>query len=370
MRGWVGLLVLWAGSPMHAETDVLPLPKWTEEELRAFREPGTSDTPAEPLLPKIPTYMTDSNAFPRSGPRLEDIPSDLSGDITPRLRIEDLGSFLPDPGNPLEMRPTPFRPKFHRTAPLEEVSPEFLQAAFETTRSEYLIDPDVLIPEMAHLQIMRFLNFHASDARIKLYVLVIDSDKTMPAAARLDRLASGNLITDDACLLVYPLREPWRAKMYLSSSVIEQTSAQFLSETTQSCLRAATQSSDSYDQLQNYSMELSTRLFWLQKALTSKRAKNQFLPLAEDVRTASSTSPEPMASPGPRQPEQYGSSSSSAWLSWLVLLPFLAVSGTGVVYVVRRRRRKNRSLVWILDETETNPRLGGAFAGGGPMVQW
>ena len=278
------LLMVSFQASLHAEAEDLPLPKWSADELRTFREFGLSSLPTEPLLPTVSGFMMDSDDILRSGPRLEDIPAELSGDITPRLRVEDLGSFLPDPSDRVEVRGTPMGAAATRSASATDISPEFLQAAAEALRAEYLIDPDVLVPEMIHLQMMRFLDFHASDARIKLYVLVIDADKKIPVDAGLERLASGSLIKEEACLLVYPLKEPWRARMFMSKSVIEQTSSSYLSETTRSCLTEAMSNSDPYDQLQSYAMELSTRLFWLQKALklepppASRQTLSEFAP--------------------------------------------------------------------------------------------
>ena len=348
---------------LHAEVEDLPLPKWSADELRTFREFGLPNLPTEPLLPTVSGSMTDSDDFLRSGPRLEDIPAELNGDITPRLRVEDLGSFLPDPSERIEVRSPPMRADPRRSTAATDISPEFLQAASEALRAEYLIDPDVLVPEMIHLQMMRFLDFHASDARIKLYVLVIDADKKIPANADLERLASGSLVKGDACLLVYPLKEPWRARMFMSKSIIEQTSSSYLSETTRSCLVQAMNSSDPYDQLQSYGMELSTRLFWLQKALklasppATQQTLSEFAPEISERALGLAAASAPTA--------------ESPYLWWTASLCFLAAAG-GTVGFMRKRwqRRKKHPLVWILPEPEPKTRLGGTFSGGGAMTHW
>lgn len=348
---------------LHAEAEDLPLPKWSADELRTFREFGLPNLPTEPLLPTVSSYMTDSDDFLQSGPRLEDIPAELNGDITPRLRVEDLGSFLPDSSERTELRGPHTDAVPRRTTATTDLSPEFLQAASEALRAEYLIDPDVLVPEMIHLQMMRFLDFHASDARIKLYVLAIDADKRIPANAGLERLASGGLINGAACLLVYPLKEPWRARIFMSKSIIEQTSSTYLSETTRSCLAEALNSSDSYDQLQTYAMELSTRLFWLQKALKLESPSTTQHTLSEFAPVISERVPDSAADAAAT------TDSSVPW--WTASLCFLAASGGTAGFILKRRQRKKKHpLVWILPEPEPKTRLGGTFSGGGAMAHW
>lgn len=368
LAGLVCLLIGTTVQAAQAETEDLPLPKWTEDEIRAFREPGGLTLPTEPLLPDVQAYLDEQNDILRSGPRLEDIPAELSGDITPRLRVEDLGSFLPDPSDRIEIRAAEIRASTTTSMPLKDVSREFLQAAADALRMEYLIDPDVLVPEMIHLQMMRFLDFHASDARIKLYVLVIDADKSIPADAKLDSLASGSLVKTDACLLVYPLKQPWRAKLFMSKAVIDQTSPHFLGETTRACLAEALNSSDPYDQLQSYGMELSTRLFWLQKAIGNQMpsvTEQTGAELASQLPTNSVSD----AASAPRPQDPAMSDSPSLWWAAVTSCLTAAAGGAGVLFIKRRKRRR-QSLVWILPEPEPKTRLGGAFAAGGAVMQW
>lgn len=323
----------------------------------------------ETLLPEVPDYMQDGSDPLRSGPRLEDLPATLTGDITPRLRVEDLRMFLPDTqGLPaLEVRPAVTSDGALSHGMLKDVTREFILAANEALRSEYLIDPDVIVPEMAHLQMLRFLEFHANDARIKLYVLVIPKDSRLPAKPELDGIASGSLVKSEACLLVYPIGEPWRARLFVSRSVFEHTSATFLTETTEACAKAAMQSSEAADQLQNFAMELSTRLFWLQKALGKESAAGSAQTLAEVTpavaggnATTSETAP-PASSAVPPETDD-------AWTAvlWALAGVFaMATGGLGFLHWQKWRKRRVQTRVWILPEVETSPRLGGAFSGGG-----
>lgn len=337
----------------------LPLPRWSEQELRTFRESLPAANDPGVLLPENGRPVTDINELLRtpvsSGPRLDQLFNEPGGELSPRLRPEDMRLFLPESvlGLPMQKQtnserlPTPL-------AALQDVTAEFLAACTQTLPQEYLIDPDLLVPEMQNHDMMRFLEFHARDARIKLFVLIIARDSKLPEGAELEKIASGSLLQNDACLLVYPLGEPWRTRLFVSKSVHDQTSTEFLSETIQACLREALQASDVHDQLHRYAVHLSTRLFWLQRALGSHAMissdKNQLLAEVTPAGTA---------------PVQ----STTSILS-IVIWSSVTLLALGIVGIAGRQfrryvqlRRQNR--VWILPEPETVPRLGGAFTGGG-----
>ncbi len=341
----------------------LPLPRWTEQELKTFRESLPEMNNPEVLLPANGQSTTDINELIRtplpSSPRLDHFFDGQDGALSARLSAEDMRFFLPQSvlGQPSQAEPsnvqlpTPL-------ASLREVSSEFLAASYQSLAKEYLIDPNQLIPEIQNHDMMRLLEFHAHDARIKLFVLILKHDQALPEGAQLEKLASGGLMQTDACLAVYPLGEPWRTRLFVSRSIHNQISTGFLSDTIQACLREALQSSNAHDQLRSYTVQLSTRLFWLQKALGPEASAgdgkgqplDEFSPM---VKTSVA------GSGGIGMPEVVRAS---------VIL--VTLCGVGVLFrrlrQVLRLRRQRR--VWMLPEPETIPRLGGAFTGGGGAV--
>jgi hypothetical protein len=344
----------------QSESGALPLPRWTEQELTAFQQSLHSANGPGILLPEAGGQVTDIHELLNtpipSGPRLDHLFNAQDGELSPRLRPENMRLFLPESilGLPTqgqvnnERMPTPL-------SSLKQVTAEFLATCEQALPTDYLIDPDLLVPEMPHHDMERFLEFHARDARIKLHVLIIPHDCKLPGGAELEKIASGSLLQTEACLLVYPLAEPWRARLFVSQTVHDQTSAEFLTETVQACLREALQSSDSHDQLHRYAVHLSTRLFWLQKAL-GVAAGN----VAAEAQTLAEISLETANQPAPN------AISILAIVLWcmagglMILITGIAIRS---FQIYRRLRRQNR--VWILPEPETVPRLGGAFTGGG-----
>lgn len=352
------LVFLCSAALKGIEDGALPLPRWTEQELKAFKE-GPRGLGA--ILPESDGPATDIGELLRtpvpSGPRLEHSFGAEGGALSPRLRPEDMGLFLPasilgpstsSPANVHTQRalPTP-------VVALRQVSAEFLTACERISRTDYLLDPDLLVPEMQHHDLQRFLEFHAKDARISLYIVILDRNRKLPETADWAKIISGDLRNEDTCLLVYPLGEPWRSRLFVSRAIHDQTSPAFLVETIQACLTEAMQASDAHDQLHRYAVHLSTRLFWLQKALGlghSEAAQSSNLPLTE-------VTPEMQL-----QTRDFGMGLVPWGLGFLIVC---VVSTWGIRRLGHNWRLRCQSRIWILPEPETIPRLGGAFSGGG-----
>lgn len=345
-----------SGNDAAGNEDFLPLPRWSDQELRAFRENLPLPHQSGVLPPEMAGATTDINELLRaplnSGPRLEGLFQDPG--LPPRLLTEDMRLFLPES---ILVQPASDQKagNSHLPTPLSsllEATPEFMAACERAMAKEYLVDPDMLEPEMQSHDLMRFLEFHARDASIKLYVLIMPHDRKLPTNVDFAKIASGGLMQTQACLLVYPLGEPWRARLFMSSSVHEHTSPQFLTETIGACLQEAMHASDTHDQLHRYTVHLSTRLFWLQRALGSSAGENEERSLAEFM-------PEGLTA----------SASGSDWAFILMasigsMISLLVVAMTGY-RIYRHRRARQQKRAWLLPELETVPRLGGAFTGGG-----
>lgn len=343
------------------EEHALPLPRWSEQELKRFRHHLPGNDSAGSVVPsQNGESISDINELINSpltrGPRLDHFFSDQDSGLSPRLKMEDMRLFLPEA---ILSQPAPSQPSAVQQptslAALKDVPPEFLAACEKSLPKEYLIDPDQLVPEIQNHDMIRLLEFHAQDARIKLYVLMVGRDQKLPEGARLEKIASGSLLQSDACLVVYPLGEPWRARLFVSRAVHDQISTAFLSETIQACLHEALQTSNEHDQLRRYTVHLSTRLFWLQKALGTGMAvsKDSGPALAE-------------FSPQLKEP----AASVSARLTTITIWLLTALVVLGLAILVRRQilhhlQLKRRRRIWMLSEPETVPRLGGAFTGGG-----
>jgi hypothetical protein len=110
-----------------------------------------------------------------------------------------------------------------------------------------------------------------------------------------------------------------------------------------------------HDQLRRYTIHLSTRLFWLQKALGTAPSQETGAGQALAEFAPASKAPA-MLSPAGLMPPAVWSATS------VLLLGLTSIAGRQWLRRIRLRRQHR---IWMLAEPDTVPRLGGAFTGGG-----
>jgi hypothetical protein len=326
----------------------LPLPRWEKDAPAVPRneEPGSQ---FNSLLPSDP-FANDHFELPASGPRLSDAPPTLMPGYS-ELGPMDLSLFLH--GSILQSADQ--SAVMHRPTPvmdLRDVPSELLKGLTDAPANEYLMDPQNLTPEVTRIDLERLLEFHAKESLIHFYLLVLDTNQKLPDSAALDDLAHGALTRQKACLAVYPLGEPWRARIFLSPTIHGSVTSAMLTELAADCIQDAHQAQLSSQQLQRYAVRLSTRLFWLEKSL-----------------------PAVSAAPSTTSLQEVAASASPAILSHLLTTWALPLSIGGALLflialaLILRARRSAPAMVepthvWILPDIEVIPRLGGAFSGG------
>jgi len=333
----------------------LPLPRWEREAPRVdASDPGNafnSLLPGETLVPALP----EEPGMLHFGPRLNDTPTSLSPQIGPT----DLSLFLH--GSLLQQAKPAQAPRVPTPVmALRDLSADLTKALTESPANTYLIDPQNLLPEVARGDLERLLDFHAGDARIRFYLLVIDADQKLPDSIDPALIAYGALTRYPSCLAIYPLGEPWRTRVLLSPSVHDVSSHETLMEMAADCIRDAQQADDADEQLHRYAVRLSTRLFWLQKAMPEKAMPHVGVsPSLKEITSGQET---------------LGSVSMLRLPLWSkVLLGSSAILLTlwlSLRHLVMRRTQPTTTTgqVWMLPEAEVQPRLGGAFSAGAGAV--
>ncbi len=372
----LGWLAVAAGqeAPGPLIADELPLPVWTSEEWRRL-----SLEAAPPLLGGLLPGLGEGAPLPPQGtnnlllaPRYPDAPPTVMEDRLNSLR-DGLSLFLPE-GLPAV---GPAEQTLARQGPtpemqIVEVTPEFLAAAAGWPAEDLLIDPGAELPETQAEDLRRFLGYHAEESRLPIRVLLLARDEKLPARASLgtlEGLGGGSVVNRRAVLLVYPLGEPWRARLFLPSAAHQAVSAAYLTRLFAACLSAAAAASQPESQLHEFVVQLSIRLFWLEKelvrsqpaALAPLTAGAPLPPLSEVG--ADTAPPAPAAAAG--QPVFALPPASIAVIA-LMLGILLSIAVRRLVRGAKKAARERRHLlVWNLPEQEADPRLGGAFCGGG-----
>ena len=344
------ILSLLSGSAMaESHGSDLPLPSWEnaaskELNLGGLLFPEGSGT--EMLSPPITRPGDDGHSF--------------SSEFPAAQPDRDLSLFLPD-----AILGKVIHPPQHDapTAPenLRECSPSFLAACRKVSAIDYVIDPVGHVPKAQREDLSHFLEFHAKDARVKAFLLVIGRDEKIPDAAQLADIASGALVQKDACLAVYPLGEPWRARLFVNGNVGQLTGLGELNAMADDCARDAAQTRDPLEQMHRFSVRLSIRLFWLERLLSPKQAMAESFP-------ASGSAEESVRAATPAAPHAVAKARHSKRVEWssIALGVALSLACGGLTFAgLRISRRRNLNRVWMLPEIEIPPRLGGAFSGGG-----
>ena len=359
----------------------LPLPMWSQEEWQSLAR-ESAPAPLGGLLPGLgeDAALGLSGQDPALSPKYADAPPTIfpSGQLSLR---DGLSLFLPDglPAvNPASSPPQPEQPRPTPLINLRDATPEFLSAAEAWPGDDPLIDPGSELAETQAEDLRRFLGYHAEESGIPIVVLLLARDEKLPASASLDVIAQGSLSIRRAALLVYPIGEPWRARLFLPRAAHEAVSSAYLTRLVEACLTQAAQTSTPEDQLHDYVVQLSIRLFWLQKELAKSRTSS--------VAFADTEQTPPLAEVGPgleQLPNHEATDSvpadhilhlpAASFVTIALLLGFLlAVTGRRLYRVaktaaIQRRHRQS----WTLPDPDTTPRLEGAFCGGaGAWGSW
>lgn len=362
--GFSALLSVRGGDEPDA---VLPLPQWLGTP-RLDNESGAEGVPGRYLgrllLPDA--SLTGNDHEPH--PWMADEPLSINGEFTPSAPPGDLSLFLPDALLGRSFRPSQ-APVSSPASQLRALSDDFLTVCRESPSGDHLIDPDAHVPETQKEDLLRFLQFHARDARIKAYVLVVDRDQEIPRASDISDVASGSLGRGDSCLAVYPLNDPKRARLFLSASIHKLAAQDYLRSVVEDCADDAAQVTDSLEQLHRFTVRLSIRLFWLEKIMGAgqmgagqlmARASPDEVPQEILVRRQDALTKALLADADPA----FRPGGLQWWAVVLGVVAGLAAGGVAYALIVWRRRRFS-GLVWILPEVEVQPRLGGDFCGGG-----
>lgn len=361
-----GYLTLPTSPLAGSEIDkVLPLPQWQPP-------PGAVTTEALPpgtLIgsPLIPDALLTEDDLQDISSKLQSSPPSIAEEIesAPKQEI-DLSLFLPDSllGKTAlvgtETPPTP-------TNLLLPLGPAFLEVCRKSPKDVDLIDPDSHVSETQREDLVRFLDFHNRDAKISACVVVTDRDQIIPEGVDLSQFASGMVKERDSCLVVYPLGEPWRARLFLSNTVHEKAGADYLQSLIEDCASDAREVTDPLEQLHRFTVRLSIRLFWLEKVTHSHAptlAATPIPPLSADF---AETREAALRAAIQHSDTSHGTTVDflTFW-KWVIVGISASIVGLAILTLAwGYRRRQMRHRVWTLPEVEVPARLGGTFSGGG-----
>jgi hypothetical protein len=199
-----------------------------------------------------------------------------------------------------------------------------------------------------------------------------------------------------ACIVVYPLGEPGRARVFFTQIVARTAEPSYLENLASTCIRESSENTDPVEQVQRFAIQLSIRLFWLERAYPSLQpapATPPALPVPAAVPVPPPAKPEPtvtlpaMQEQPPLSEVTPFQTAPSAWsrmtaaISQNKSVVYLGIGGlvtagllaVGAISLVRWRRRQLRQCVWILPDFPgpAATRFGGPHCGAsGGFIQY
>ncbi len=356
---WFGLAIAslapWFVAFSQTESDkpdaVLPLPKWIVIEGRP------ADTATPPVLGGglwPDDFNPNDIIHPPMAAAANEGANALPGEQELWLRFLPRSLFA----SRRAVEPTP--------EPLTELSAEAWHACEKASGTTRLLDPQGLLAETQSQDLSRLLAFHSEQAGVTAWILLIDGRQKLPQNADLSRLASGELERGPACLAVYPVGAPQRARLFFTRSVAEAPSSTYLEALLHGCIREAGISPDPIEQLQRFATQLSIRLFWLERAYPTLKPtpkpkdSPRAIEVAEPLKEVAST--EAIAA-APSKYIDLWQGTKNYLLAAVALVILLAIVG---ILLLRWRKRRQRMMEFRLPDFDPNHevRFGGPHCGG------
>jgi hypothetical protein len=235
---------------------------------------------------------------------------------------------------------------------MEETIPEAHWPAYFGQRPEkYLIDPQNLLGPVEYRERLAFLNYHAGDSAIDLFVYVIGGGQAIPGEVRqeemMERLFSGGR---PSVVVLYFKGDPRRAMMLLSPSLMDVVPAAEQRRALESSVLQALKETEPARQFETFLVQMSIRLYWMERMLGVDAPDHQ--PSA--------------AAPLAEAPEKSGLREFlRPYLEEAArhAVPAASVTGALLLGFALRFWLKRRTRI-LFPDFEVEPRLGGAHAAG------
>lgn len=369
LRAWLLCVVV---LPLLVRADdprFAPLPAWSEEEQAILQ--AHPDTPlllggllwprgaqgglnVHPDLPII--TEAEQPVVGARPPVLADSP-DLAQPVT------DIEGFLPPaPAQEMELKPEKLEPTPAHA--LKPTAAEFAEVCYQADPEHYVIDPSYHLTELEREDVERFLAYHAGDAKIRAMLLVIGRDEVLDKGFDLTRLAQGSVLRDNTALLVLPVDEPWRARLFFSINIHQGAKSSDLAEVLGRVVEQGKQNPEREEQLHRMLVEFSILLFQLEQKLSPPAP----------VKPVTVAAQEKTVVPAPVELAEVFTDEAlpvvmlrrtlgHPYAPWMLYSALILLA---VLVWIRWKTYRSRHYEWILpDAAPAAPRLGGEFAGGG-----
>lgn len=166
---------------------------------------------------------------------------------------------LPEPG-----------PESLTVIPPTDITEDHLKAYFSGKAKAFLIDPQNLLSMQEIRDRESFLEYHAEESAVDFYVYVFGAEQIIPEIINSEKIMQQYYESARPAIVVhYFLGNPQRSKVYASSKLRTVVSQQDLDLALSKSVQQALHKSQAIDQLDSFCVQMSIRIYWMEKALQS-----------------------------------------------------------------------------------------------------
>ena len=235
--------------------------------------------------------------------------------------------------------------------PPSYIADKFLPAYFAERPQTFLIDPQGLLSPADYRDRLSFLNYHAGDSSIDLFVYVMGGDQNIPSEVREEEMIERCFSTGRPAVVVYYyLGAPQRSVVYLSPSITDSISAAEQHRALESSIMQAFEKNKPTEQIEKFLVQMSIRIYWMERMLAGEPAAEDAIPSAKAVTVGKSAAP---SAKFIRLQE----------LAHKFAFP-AAVAGGGLLVVFAFSFWRRLGARYRFPDFDVEPRLGGAHAAG------
>lgn len=219
--------------------------------------------------PALPTWSLEELELIRSG-ELE-LGTDLFKEDVGGVSYADLFEPLPVPDDLPEV-------------PLAEDYPvvigeEFLAAYFAGRPAGYLVDPQGMLSMQEQKDRQSFLEYHAGDSQIDLYIYLFDEKQVVPPEGEMETIFKRHFQRGKglSALVYYYMGDPSRSTMVMSPQVYSVVPSTAVKGALIYAKQQAQTKSEPASQLDSFSTGLSIRLYWMERELAEASGQGKLL---------------------------------------------------------------------------------------------
>jgi len=234
---------------------------------------------------------------------------------------------------------------------LVDVPEKYWSDYFAARPKTFLVDPQNLLSAADKRERLEFLNYHASDSSIDLFIYVFGGDQEIPGEVREEEMAE-RLFSEGrpAAMIFYFMGDPERSLMHFSPSLVSKVPVAEQRRAMESSVMQALAKADASGQFEAFLVQMSVRIYWIERLLGvgDEHAEKIAVHAKAPVVARKNSKLAELVAPHMEKFREFA-------------IPVAAAGGALLLLLVLRFWLKRRRL-YRFPDLEVEPRLGGAHA--------